>query len=245
MTTSWKRTLLPAGLVVAVLGGAVAYTADTAGSADRTVPTRLWGKLPASSAQQKPGSAPVRTGPLGKLLLPVPDGFVEGPQPDPAQPATELNKKQAEARMRVDGAGLTGQARREYEKRIPEMGLLGLASRSFMSPNDAAVIDVALVRLADPARAGLLYEVRVDAMKRKPLTEKRLGPGLGNAVCYAGPSVKDPEPEDLHGVMCVAQRHGLLVLVTAVGAEDIGENTAVTEALRHQLELIASPGKNV
>lgn len=244
MTISWKRTLLPAGLVVAVLGGAVAYTADTAGSADRTVPTPLWGQLPASSAQQKPGSAPAPTGPLGKLLLPVPAGFVEGPQSDPADPATELNEEQAEARMLAEGARLSGQARRDYEKRIPQAGVLGLASRSFMSPNDTAVIDVALVRIADPGRAELLQKARTDAMKRQPLAEKRLGPGLGNAVCHAGPSVKDPAPEDLHGVMCTAQRGGLLVLVTAYGAEDIGENTAVTEVLRHQLELIASPGKN-
>ncbi|MFE0422543.1 hypothetical protein [Streptomyces sp. NPDC058953] len=247
MNIPWKRAVLPAGLVVAVLGGSVAYTAATAGSADRTVETRLWGQLPASSAQQKPGSAPVRTGPLGELLLPVPNGFVKGPDPGRDAAGTELTEAQATARLLADGAGLPGKERREYERRVKAIGIKGMAGRSFMSVNDGAVIEVELTRLTNPALTRATYDFLAAFQESGRLTRKPMGEARGNAACFTseGPPEGNAPAEGLGRVECLAHHGGHLVVVSAYGTAGIAENTAVAEVLQHQIELIASPGKSV
>ncbi|MER7814914.1 hypothetical protein [Streptomyces sp. NPDC096153] len=73
--------VLPAVLVLGSVGGAAAYTAVTVGGADRTVPTTVWAQ-PSKEPAEDPAAEAWRgraSTPLGKLLLPVPDGYRLGP----------------------------------------------------------------------------------------------------------------------------------------------------------------------
>ncbi|MFE0038498.1 hypothetical protein [Streptomyces sp. NPDC059015] len=254
--------VLPVVLVVGSVGGAAAYTAVTAEGADRTVPTTVWaepgkepGKDPAAEAWRGRASTP-----LGKMLLPVPDGYRLGPDIGEHGNDVELSAAQAVAVMKEWGSGLSGQKRRDYEKRVKRLGVRGIALRSYatefaerggVSEGDV-VVTIELTRVADRARVREAYEVQTGLAK---MLELRKGPkitGHRNAACFLVEAEKRAEGEDaadederLGGMQCFAYDSEVLVSVEAQGTAASFDENSVADLVQEQLDHIASPGEYV
>ncbi|MFI1472149.1 hypothetical protein [Streptomyces wuyuanensis] len=253
--------VLPAVLVVGSVGGAAAYTAVTVGDADRTVPTTVWAE-PAKEPANDPAAEAWRgqaSTPLGKLLLPVPDGYRLGPDIGEHGNDVELNAQQAIAVMKEWGSGLSGKNRRDYEKRVNRLGVGGIALRSYATEfaerggvyEDDVVVTIELTRVKDKSRVREAYEVQTGLAKMLELSKGPKITGHRNAACFLveqderakgeGPS----EDQRLGGMQCFAYDAEVLVSVRAQGTAASFDENAVADLVQEQLDHIASPGEYV
>ncbi|WP_327176564.1 hypothetical protein OG599_15485 [Streptomyces sp. NBC_01335] len=246
------RYVVPAVLVLGVIGGAGAYTRTTADSADRTAPTTLWTKEEArdSLALQKGGTdrgRAARTGrsdtALSKLLLPVAAPWEIGPDIGKLSNDNEVSGKEAAAAVKKSIPGLAGKERRAYEKSVDGLKIQGMAQRSYVSAtmdsSQKAVIgilsmkDTGAVKDLWVSNTGLMDEVGVF----------RKGPKIADhkeARCFRAPK----SDTKLDGVTCVAYEGELFITVAVEGTEPMDMSIAA-DLVKDQLDHIKSPGEYI
>lgn len=246
-----RTVVLPAVLVLGVIGGGVTHTGVTVAAADRTAPTVVWESEPEAAQDKDPASGIVRgkaSTPLSKLLLPVPEGYALGPDVETYGNDGELSGKEAAALVKREGKGLSGKKRREYEKDIDKLGVQGVAVRSFVSDENDLVVDVSVMRMKDKKQVREMFKLRKTVAE---LLEFPKGPkvdGHKNSACYVRPEPegldKKEKAERLDGMICIAYDSENLLAVTAAGAKPF-DRSAVAALVKKQLDHIKSPGEYV
>ncbi|MFD8824025.1 hypothetical protein ACFV1C_16890 [Streptomyces sp. NPDC059605] len=239
------RTVLPVVLVLAAVGGAAAYTWSVVDGADRSTPTRLWAE-PAHEPGRDPAGDVSRgraSTVLSKLLLPVPDGYRLGPDNGELGNDGELSGRKAAAAMKQSARGLAGRDRRAYEKRVDELRIGGVATRTYTADDGTLMISTEIVRMKDRKAVRDLHAFRTGLLESADVF--RAGPRIEghtkNARCYAP---RGGSEDDIESMNCLAYDGELSIEVTASGTGPF-DRTAVAEFLKDQLDHIESPGEYV
>ncbi|MGW4853075.1 hypothetical protein ACWEPZ_17810 [Streptomyces sp. NPDC004288] len=246
--------VLPAVLVLGLVGGGVTYTAVTVSSADRSAPTRLWGERE-DDATAKDSEDPAaalargRTGtPLSRLLLPLPESWEFGPDEELYGNDGELGAAEATALMKQAGKGLSGKKRRAFEKEVDKLGIQGVGVRSFADPDHDVTVTFELASMKDKKRIRNSFRIRTGVLDA---LEAPKGPKVKdhkNAVCYRAPEDDALSEKEravaLEEMICLAYESEVLVTMTAVGAKPF-DSAAAADLLKKQLDHIASPGEYV
>lgn len=255
------RRLFPyvlGGVLVLGLAAGGTYTGVTVAGAERHSPTIGWVEPApdaAGDAESKdPAADSVVHGrastPLSKLLLPVPEGYVLGPDVDRYGNDGELSARDAVALVKQQGKGLSGKKRRDFEKRIEKLGIQGIAVRSYASEDDDLVVEVQVVHLKDKRFGADLRRLQAGIADMLGFPK---GPKIAdhkNASCFAMPKPKDKGngkgkgDDGLDGMVCSANESGYFVSVNASGSRPF-DRSAVAELVKKQLDHIKSPGEYV
>ncbi|MFG2642306.1 hypothetical protein ACGFYP_15220 [Streptomyces sp. NPDC048370] len=244
--------VLPAVLVLGAIGGGVTYTAVTVNSADRSAETVVWEGLETSAEDEDPAALSMSRGkastPLSKLLLPVPEGYVLGPDVESYGNDDELTETEARALMKQEGKGLSGKKRREYEKQVDKLGLKGIAVRSFAAQDGKTVVYVRVTQMKDKKRLHDAFQV---SKRLFELFEFPKGPkisGHKNSACFMLPPDedldKDEKDKQLEEMTCMAYDSEVTVTVTVAGARPF-DKSEVADLVKKQLDHIKSPGEYV
>ncbi|MFE5615074.1 hypothetical protein ACFQ69_21860 [Streptomyces sp. NPDC056470] len=243
--------VLPAVLVLGAIGGGVTYTAVTVDNADRSAPTVAWEEPEATQWDKDPAAGASRgraSTPLSKLLLPVPEGYVLGPDIESYGNDGELGDKEALALLKQEGKGLSGKKRRAYEKRVEKVGIKGIAVRSFAAENSETVVTVRITQMKDRKRIREMFEIKKELFQLFEFPEGPKISGHKNSVCFMVPeekglkkSEKSQQLEEMH---CTAYDSEVEVTVTVAGAKPF-DRAAAAKLVRKQLDHITSPGEYV
>ncbi|MEU0393316.1 hypothetical protein ABZ208_11145 [Streptomyces sp. NPDC006208] len=247
------RAVLPGVLVLAALGGSVAYAKHTVDTADTTAPTEAWDNGgdrladdPAKDADRGRADTP-----LSRLLAPVDTGSRLGPDIESYGNDTELSGKQAAAMLKATGKGLSGAQRREFEKAVEKVGLQGFAMRSYSAGyDDSSVVETYVGRMKSGKAVRSWYANQTDLYEALGVFRK--GPrvkGHKNATCFVAPKPTklgengEREKSRLGRAFCVAYDGDVFVHVAAYGTRSAGE--AAAWSMQEQLDHMASPGEYV
>lgn len=235
-------TALPVVLVLGAVGGAAAYTKNTADTADRTVTTTVLDVDHAPSGEDSAGG-PARgrhDTELTKLLLPK--GYRLGPDIGELGNDSETSGAKAAAAMKEMGRGLAGKDRRALNKSVERLRIRGIAQRSYTSDANDLVVNVQVMKMRDK------QAVRSSYVNRKELLDSfdafRKGPpvdGHEKATCYRLPK---GGKDTLDGVTCVAYEGEVSVTVDANGRSPFSPS-GVADLVKDQLDHIASPGEYI
>ncbi|MFD5751026.1 hypothetical protein [Streptomyces sp. NPDC127033] len=233
-------TVLPALLVGGALVGGFAFVRTTVDGADRSAPTTVW-----AESRGKPAKDPA--GPIGRgradteltrKLLPVPRGYQLGPDIEEYGNDTELSAGQAIEMMKAAGADYPAAVRREVHEEIDEMGIKGLALRSYRLKHGYFVADMSVVALKDAETARRWYTVKSQqpGARKGPVIE-----GREHSACFVQPG---SEVDDVEAVNCVAYEGEIAVTVLAQSMKPVNKST-LAELVKGQLDHLASPGRSV
>lgn len=244
--------VLPSVLVLGLVGGGVTYTAVTVSSADRTAPTRVWGAADGTAKEDEDPAAAQARGkagtPLGKLLLPLPEGYEFGPDEQLYGNDGELGAAEAAALMKQAGKGLSGKKRRAFEKGVDKLGIQGIGVRSFADPAADLVVSFELASMKDKKQIKNSYRLRKEVMDALEFPKGPKVKDHRNAVCYMAPEDDSLDKKEraaaLEEMICLAYDSEVFVTMTAAGAKPF-DKAAVAGLLTKQLDHIASPGEYV
>ncbi|MER7623432.1 hypothetical protein [Streptomyces sp. NPDC126503] len=252
-----RRAALTAALVLTAVGGGITFTAVTAAGADRTAPTVAWADPTATAHPEGPAAALAEgraSTPLSRLLLPVPDGYKLGADIEGYGNDGELGAEQAAAFFKQRDEDLYGKKRREYEKRVDQLGIQGMAARSYATAGNDLHIEVFVLRMKDRKAVRAFSGFRTSLLEAEELTEGPEVEGHGeNAACYlatdsdgSGASAEsgDNPGSPLQGMLCSAYDGEVMVTVAAFGADPF-DSKGVAELVKKQLDHIQSPGEYV
>ncbi|MBT2427819.1 MULTISPECIES: hypothetical protein [unclassified Streptomyces] len=237
-------TVLPFVLVLAAVGGAAAYTVQTANGADRTVTTVVW-----DGSGPKPGLDPAAKADRGRtdtelsrLLMPVPEGYRLGPDIGELGNDGETSGAEATAALKETGRGLAGKQRRELDAFFDKLRVKGVAHRSYTGGSDDLVLSVRVVKMEDERAVRTMHERQIALLNSFGVLRK--GPkieGHKDATCYRMPKDgKDP----LDSIACSAYEGGMSVTVEAEGPKPFSAST-VAGLVKEQLDHITSPGESI
>ncbi|MFF8836436.1 hypothetical protein [Streptomyces sp. NPDC015130] len=245
--------VLPSVLVLGLIGGGVAYTAVTVSSADRTAPTEVWGSTDAAAKDRNEDPAAAhargRTGtPLGKLLLPLPQGYAFGPDEGLYGNDGELGAAEATALMKQAGEGLSGKKRRAFEKEVDKLGIAGVGVRTFADLGNDVVVTVEIMRMKDKKQIRTSYRIRKEVLDTLEFPKGPKVKDHRNAACYLAPENDSLDKKEravaLGEMYCIAYDSEVFVTVKAAGAKPF-DKARVADLLKKQLEHIESPGEYV
>ncbi|QIQ06992.1 hypothetical protein HA039_18700 [Streptomyces liangshanensis] len=237
--------VLPAVLVLGAVGGGVGYIGVTVQDADRSAVTEVWQK-----PDREPAPDPVahagkgRTdNELSRKLLPVPDGYRLGPDIGGDGNDSHFSARAATAMAKSLGDGLTGPARRSFDKAVDKLGVKGIALRTYTAYADDLVVQISLQQLRDPAlvKSAFTRQARLmDAGEKGPDVEGH----KKDATCMLVPEGDEESAESLSAMQCLAYDGDLVISVVAYGPYTF-RDTAVADLLKEQLDHIADPGEYV
>lgn len=235
-----RAALLAGGLVLLAAAGGLTWTGVTVAGADTTAETVVVGKPPLPASDD--GSYHV-TGrhdtELLRQLLPVPEGYLLGPDIAEFGNDTELSGKEAEALLQQLGADLPSKVRSAYRKQIRDLEIQGLAMRSYSSIDAGLVIHVQIAQMKNEKAVRELNESQTKLTDA--LSVLRDGPkikGYDDARCYLLPEVDDAKVDAMH---CTAAKGGLLVSMDATGVKPLRKDDAA-DLLKDQLDRLVSGG---
>ncbi|WP_338697979.1 hypothetical protein V2W30_18540 [Streptomyces sp. Q6] len=234
----WPAVVMACAVVLAV-AGAAAVTVTKVKDADRTVSTSVWGK-PKTPKQHAGGSA--SRSDLRSRLLPMPDGYVPGPDIDEFGNDKAIGSKEAVARFKKSSDDLPARQREAQRRSIDKLKLKGLAMRSYSAEDTDLVVEIQLAQLQNRQAGRDLKAFQSEFLRSLGVLTK--GPkikGHRNADCFLGPRDKDTK---LDLLICSAYEDDLLVSVTATGPKAL-DSKAVADLLAQQLNHITSRGEAV
>ncbi|MFJ9035010.1 hypothetical protein ACIRF8_00240 [Streptomyces sp. NPDC102406] len=236
-------------VLLAVAGG-TGYTATKVDDADRTVPTAVWGTP--KQQEQRAGGETGAKGDLMGRLLPMPEGYIPGPDIDEYGNDKAITGPEAVARLKRGADDLPARQRDAQRKAIDKLKLKGLAVRSYAAgdfshswaDDDAgyAVVEIQLAELQNRRVGRELKSFRSEFLHSFGGFTK--GPkikGHKNADCFLAPRGKETK---LDLLLCSAYEDDVLVTVTAYGTKAI-DAKAVATLLGQQLDHISSRGELV
>ncbi|MFC8074585.1 hypothetical protein ACFUN8_03480 [Streptomyces sp. NPDC057307] len=240
------RRRLPRGVVagvtavlaLAVVGGGV-WAAGKIGEADRTAPpTRAWAE--ASPKQQ--AEEPLLLGGVGAKLLPVPDGYLPGPDIGSLGNDNVLDAGRTAEHARDVARGLHGYQREEIAAALEELTFTGGARRSYYRADDRLVVELHLAQVKKAGADSALSRFREDV--DSALGGVRKGPPVkanADADCYLMP---DTEGRELDAMLCSAYTHDVVVTAYAYGSEKL-DTKEIARVFAAQLHQVVSPGESV
>ncbi|MEU6392899.1 hypothetical protein [Streptomyces sp. NPDC046939] len=245
----WPAVAAACAVLLAVAGG-TGYTVTKVDAADRTVTTTVWGKP--KQQEQRAGRATGAKSDLMERLLPMPEGYVPGPDIDEFGNDKAITGPEAVARLKKGSDDLPARQRDAQQRAIDKLKLKGLAMRSYASGEfsrpyvnqdaDYAVVEIQLAELENRRMGRALESFRSAFLHTFAGFSK--GPkikGHKNADCFLAPRTKDTK---LDMLLCSAYEDDVLVTVTAYGTKAI-DRKAVATLLGQQLDHIASRGELV
>ncbi|MFE2944053.1 hypothetical protein ACFXKG_34175 [Streptomyces sp. NPDC059255] len=243
-THRFLGTALPALLVAGALVGGSVFVGAVVDGADRSAPTTVWAESRAKPPKDPAGD--IGRGradtDLTRKLLPVPPGYLLGPDIGEYGNDTELTGKKAIELVKAVGADYSAAVRQEVYKEIDRMGIEGLALRSYRlkggNGQGSLTADVSLVAFKDRATARSWYEV---ASQRPGASKGPVIEGSKHSACFLEPG---SDVDGIESVTCVAYEGGTAVTVAAEGMKPLNRFT-LTELVKDQLDHLASPGESV
>ncbi|WP_432104659.1 hypothetical protein [Streptomyces sp. bgisy091] len=241
--------VLPYVLVLAAVGGAVAYTVHTVRGADRTVRAEVLRTEKGSPAKDPAGDVSVgrASTELSKLLLPVPKGFALGPDSAGDGNDTEISGKKATAAMKETGRGLSGKQRREFDAAVEKLKVQGVAVRTYRTDAGDLAVESKITKMRDRKAVRDTYVFITELTDSVGVFRK--GPevkGHKHAKCYLMPTAKDFDGKtvNIDGMQCFAYDGDVSVSLVATGSKPF-DKSAVIGLLKDQLDHIASPGEYI
>ncbi|MEU2179324.1 hypothetical protein [Streptomyces thermolilacinus] len=255
MKSLLTRIVLPSLLVVGAVGGSAAHIAVTVSGADRTVPTTVW-----SDAASEPAPDPAAEAwrgrastPLGKKLLPVPDGFQLGPDFGEHGNDTELGPVAAAAALRESGGHLRGPQRRAFDKMIDDLGVRGMAMRSYATEyalrggayEEDVVVGIQITQAENGAKARRIHTYQLTGLGWLGYEEGPKVKGHKNVSCHIAPEDEDDRRLDqgIDEMVCLGYTSDLLVTVSVQGVGPFGR--VIRDMVKEQFDHIDAPGKYV
>lgn len=188
----------------------------------------------------KPGGS--HYGSLRKLLLPMPAGYVPGPDSGEFGYDTELTGKAARQAMKESNADLPKKQRKAARKFIESLNVRGLGVRTYREESDGRII--VEMRLIQMGRNSAKNLTAAQGEFYKALGVFRNGPrikGFDKARCFLRPTKPGAK---LDAMVCFAAEGDLMVTMNCAGVAPLQKKDAA-ELLRKQLERIAAPGEIV
>ncbi|MFD8589942.1 hypothetical protein ACFV1B_10420 [Streptomyces sp. NPDC059637] len=240
-----RRTVL--GVVAALVAVAVAVGVGRVVLEQRESGTpeaeKPWtAPAPEASAEYGAERGGSHYGPLGKLLLPLPDGYEEGPDIGVWGNDVELTGKEAREMAGRAYEGLPAKERRAALKAVEALKVKGVGARTFQDRYDHdLLVEMQLVQMRKSG-AKSLTAFRTELLEE--LGVFRNGPrikGFDEARCFLPPKEKGQE---LDLMICFAYDGDLMVTMTVEGTSPLKKKEAA-DLLRRQLQRIATPGEVV
>ncbi|MEU3461628.1 hypothetical protein ABZ721_17005 [Streptomyces sp. NPDC006733] len=232
---------IAAALVAVAAGGGIGYAVlRHDDSADRNAAAEPW-KAPAPVRTGEFGalSGGSHYGRLGKLLLPMPDGYVAGPDVHEFGNDVELDGKQAASMMKETVSGLPKKNRKAVEKAIDALLLQGAGMRTYTGDDGSYVVEMHIVQMKNKQAAADRTQYFDEFTKA--LGVFRNGPriaGHDKARCVLPPTKPG---EKLDEMTCQATEGDLLVTMDVTGTVPL-HKTEAAELLKQQLDRIQDPG---
>lgn len=232
-----------AGALVAVAaGGGIGYAVLQQQKDDgKQATSRPW-KAPEPSRTGEYGaqSGGSHYGALGKLLLPMPDGYVPGPDMAEYGNDAEYTGKDAVAVFQGDYAGLSKKERAQVRKAVDAMHIQGVGFRSYRNTSGSLAVNMQIVQMKNKslARAGTDFY----SAFTKALGVFRNGPkiaGHDKARCVLPP--KSPGAK-LDAMTCQATEGDVMVRMTVTGIAPLDKNDAA-DLFKKQLDRVQDPGE--
>ncbi|AWZ10195.1 hypothetical protein DRB96_16290 [Streptomyces sp. ICC1] len=234
--------LIAAGVAAAVLLGGGAWASSAIADADRDAPTAYWipiGEEPPK--REAPGSVP--TNAISGKLLPLPSGFVLGPDLEEDGNNFFVSGEKAVEGMKETRSGLTSSERKDRDKTLAELKLKGLAGRSYVNEKSNWYAEVRIMQ-ADPKAVGAFSEV---SKKFLDFTgDGREAPkvdGFPDAKCSLE-AIGEKDKEKIDSIDCVAVEGDVMVTFRAYGPKPFSTADAVT-FFKNQMSHLKSPGESV
>ncbi|WP_261993817.1 hypothetical protein [Streptomyces sp. t39] len=235
-----KVLALVAGAVgLALLAGAGGWGWSAVGDADRTAPTTVWAG-PDENAE--PASEPSAPTGLRAQLLPMPAGYVPGPDVAEFGNDTVVDARRAVALLKESSRGLPSKERRRHDKEIDALRLKGLAMRSYRAMDGSLAVETTLARMGNRGAGEEFVALTKEMRDESGLFRK--GPsikGHREAVCVLLP---ETDTTEMDMMMCWAQVGEVLVSVAGYGPEELPTRD-IARLVADQLDHITSPGEAV
>jgi hypothetical protein len=187
-------------------------------------------------------------GKLGKLLLPVPDDFVPGPDVAQYGNDVELSGKQAVALFKDAYRDLAKKQRQAAEKNIDELYIQGIGMRTYTSygysgdGEEGLSVEIRIVQMKNKKAARSATEFYTAFVKATGIFRK--GPKIAGhpaAGCFLPP--KDTKVK-LDSMFCQATEGDLMITMNATGTTPFAKDTAA-KLLQKQLDRVQDPGEAV
>ncbi|WP_432248966.1 hypothetical protein ACRAR1_16525 [Streptomyces sanyensis] len=237
---------LPALLVVGALLAGGGATAAVVAGADTQAPTAVWSEAGEVEGSDDPAAGAVRgrtDSELSRALLPVPDNYRLGPDMDEYGNDVMLSAKEATAVLKSNLDGLSGKPRREAERQVDELGVQGIAMRSYQKASDDLAVEIIVGEIEDEGAARRWYRLRKGLLQEYGHKGPAI-PGHRDAFCASLPGGDAEGETELATIDCSAYKGGFMVTVSAYGRDPLDVKT-VAGLLKDQLDHIASPGEYV
>lgn len=252
--------LLATALVLGLAGGAAWHTQRTVDAAERALaPDPGLDRIPEldRSLEQNTGFGHTE---LSATLLPVPSGYVLGPDIDGYGNDGELSGEEAAAQLMDAAAGWPRDYRDELEDLLDSADLQGIALRSYARTRGDLVVSLTLTRYGAAGAAEDSHRTLAQSLSEDELF--RAGPelkGYPDAACAHPPRGEDwlrfvgLDPEDftddadaelLDRMVCSAATGPYHLLAEVQGIDPLRADAA-TQLFQDQLDRIESPGMAV
>lgn len=233
--------LIAVGVAAAVLVGGGVWASSAIADADRDAPTAYWvpfGEEPAK--REAPGSVPANAL-LGKLL-PLPAGFLLGPDLEEDGNNFFVSGEKAIEGLKETRSGLTSAQRKDRDKTLANLKLKGLAGRSYVNERTSWYAEVRIMQ-ADPKAVGAFSEVSKKFLdytgdgRQAPKVD-----GFPDAKCSLE-AIGEKKKEKIDSIDCVAVEGDVMVTFRAYGPKPFATANAVA-LFQSQMNHLKSPGES-
>ncbi|MFE0629766.1 hypothetical protein ACFW3D_22730 [Streptomyces sp. NPDC058864] len=231
-----------AALVAVVAGGGIGFAVLGHQKDDGKQASRQTWKAPEPKKTGEYGtqSGGSHYGTLGRLLLPVPDAYMPGPDVDEYGNDAEFTGKQAVAVFEGDLAELPKKQRDRLHKTVAGLHIQGVGLRTYRDATGEAVFETQIVQMKNKraARAGTEFFTEFT----KALGVFRNGPkiaGHDKARCVLPP--KKPGAK-LDSMICEATEGDLTIRMSVSGASPLKKDDAA-DLFKQQLDRVQDPGE--
>ncbi|WP_327253554.1 hypothetical protein [Streptomyces sp. NBC_01244] len=233
--------LIAGGVAAAVLVGGGIWASSAVADADREAPTAYWVPLGEQLAtREAPGSVPANAL-LGKLL-PIPAGFVPGPDLEEDGNDFFVSGEKAVEGFKETRSGLTSAQRKDRDKMLANLKLKGLAGRSYVNERTSWFAEIRIMQ-ADPKAVGAFSEVSKKFLDFQG--DGRQAPkvdGFPDAKCSLE-AIGEKKKEKIDSLDCVAVEGDVMVTFRAYGPKPFATAAAVA-LFQNQMNHLKSPGES-
>ncbi|MFD8075213.1 hypothetical protein ACFV3E_21510 [Streptomyces sp. NPDC059718] len=233
---------IAAALVAVVAGGGIGVAVLQHQKDDgKQASPRTWkAPEPKKTGEYGSQSGGSHYGALGKLLLPVPDAYMPGPDVGEYGNDAEFTGKEAVAVFEGDLAGLPKKQRDRLHKAVAGLHIQGVGLRTYREVSGEAVFETQIVQMKNKraARAGTEFFTEFT----KALGVFRNGPkieGHAKARCVLPP--KKPGAK-LDTMICEATEGDLTIRMSVSGASPLKKDDAA-DLFKQQLDRVQDPGE--
>jgi hypothetical protein len=230
-------------------GGGTGYAVLDQGAAVKATGKPWKAPLPQKTASYGAESGGSHYGALRKLLLPMPQAYVPGPDVAEFGNDAQLSGKRASDLLKAGYRDLPKKQRLAAGKAVDRLGVEGIGLRTYSiygsvgvgtDGDDALVVEIELLQLKNKQAARGATDFF--SALAKEVVDLRKGPkiaGYGNAVCVLPPRDKGVP---LDRMDCEATEGDLVISLTATGTTPLPKEDAVA-LLKQQLDRVKDPGE--